>query len=299
MSCESQAIIKKGSKSFYFASRFFDSTTRQDCWDLYQWCRYCYDQIDNPPAGKPPAKILSNLYKDWDLAVRNKPCSAPFTIVRNLQVRHNIPSKYFTELLDGFAFDINWSPFETIGDLEKYAYHVAGVVGIKMAYVMGVTDAGALQNAVNLGIGMQLTNIARDVREDFQRGRVYLPKEWLQLEHLNPNTLAVERSNIALYRVVLRLIDHAEWFYRSGYQGLRYLPLRAALTISIASEIYREIGRQIRKLGPTSLENRTVVSDTRKFLCALRGILKVLPIALTKISNSWKVTKSRPHPETL
>ena len=123
---------------------------------------------------------------------------------------------------------------------------------------------------------MQLTNISRDVKEDFRLGRIYLPSEWLREAGVDSARLLDPSEQQKVYSVVLRLLDRADELYASGYSGLRYLPFRAALAVSIAGSIYSAIGQKIRAAGPRALESRTVVSLPHKLALVLSGTWRAL-----------------------
>ena len=158
-----------------------------------------------------------------------------------------------------------------------------------MSYVMGVSHERALNRAVDLGIAMQLTNIARDIKEDFERGRVYLPKDWLAYEGLSET--AIFENPRALYRVTSRLLNEAEKYYVSSYKGLKYLSLRSAFAIAIASGVYAEIGRQMLRRGPEALQSRTVIPKSRKIFIAVREAIRLLPLAVSRIFQPWSRTE--------
>ncbi len=185
----SRLIIEKGSKSFAAAAKLFDTETRENAYMLYAWCRHCDDVIDNQELGfdsKPQdaettRAILDQLRTQTQAAIDNVPSEDPvFEGLRYVLRRNDIPGRYPLELLDGFAMDAADHHYETLADTLQYCYYVAGVVGIMMAYVMGTRDEAALQRATDLGIAFQLTNISRDIREDAEIGRIYLPNEWLR-----------------------------------------------------------------------------------------------------------------------
>ena len=184
----SRLIIKKGSKSFAAAAKFFDAETRENAYMLYAWCRHCDDVIDNQELGfggrlqsaETTQQALSELYEKTRSAIDDKPSADPiFEGLRYVLKNNRIPERYPLELLEGFKMDAAGQEFRCFNDTLQYCYYVAGVVGIMMAYIMGVRDPQVLQRAADLGIAFQLTNIARDVREDFEIGRVYLPGDWL------------------------------------------------------------------------------------------------------------------------
>ncbi len=185
---ESRLVIERGSKSFALASLLFDEHTRESAHLLYAWCRYCDDVIDGQELGFT-AETTSDIGERERLfeletktrsAIAGSPTDEPiFIALSRVLARHEIPPRHPLELLEGFAMDVEGVTYSTLEDTLRYCYHVAGVVGVMMAYVMGVRDRETLNRASDLGIALQLTNIARDVVEDAEMGRVYLPGDWL------------------------------------------------------------------------------------------------------------------------
>jgi phytoene synthase len=265
-------MIDAGSKSFAGAARLFDPTTRESAMLLYAWCRHCDDAIDGEHLGRRTragrgghAQNLAELEARTRAALRGEPSSDPvFVALQRVAARHRIPERYPLELLEGFAMDVEGRRPETLEHLLLYCYHVAGVVGLMMAHVMEVQDDWALQRAADLGIALQLTNVARDVMDDARHGRVYLPLEWLAEAGVSPDEIAAPGERRRVARVVARLLDEAERFYASGEEGLRALPFRSAWAVAAARAVYREIGRLVRERGAGAWERRVIVSRPRK-----------------------------------
>ena len=157
--------------------------------------------------------------------------------------------------------DVEKRVYDDLEELLDYCYCVAGTVGLMMSHVMGLRRPEALGQAVALGQAMQLTNIARDVMEDHARGRVYLPGVTAPFADLRGTK-----------KVVDDILDHAETLYDRGLAGVRDLPLRAAIAVTAATFIYREIGRRIRRARPSILLTRVVVSRPRKFWLMARAL---------------------------
>ncbi|XGC81216.1 phytoene/squalene synthase family protein [Bdellovibrio bacteriovorus] len=271
---DSKTVIAAGSKSFYFASLFFTKKNKLDCWILYRWCRYCDDQIDQALNQTSAKEILQHLTFKTESAYQAAHCNEPtlFTEVAHVFKEHQIPFEYPQSLLAGFAMDVENRRYQTIQDLELYAYRVAGVVGLMMTKILGVKTSQADRHAIAMGNAMQLTNIARDVAEDFNRGRVYLPEQWVREACLVPEWILSRQNAADTYKIVLRLLDRADELYSEGRKGLKYLPWRARLAVSIASHIYQHIGTKIRKKGPNALNSRTIVSTSEKICLAVRGV---------------------------
>ncbi len=165
------------------------------------------------------------------------------------------------------------------GDAEliRYGYRVAGTVGLMMCGVLGVDEPEALPFAVDLGVGMQLTNICRDVYEDRAMGRVYLPAERLAEAGSSTDELLLGRSDPQVVsRIVRDVLGLAERYYRSADLGMRWIPLRSRVAILAASRIYRSIGRRlIRVHAGDPSHGRTVVPTWERGLHALGGLAQL------------------------
>lgn len=269
---EAEATIAAGSQSFAAAARLMPHVIRGDTVQLYAWCRHVDDVVDGQHLGTAaesvadPAARLAELRTATLASLRtDQPVGAPFQALRSVARRHDLPERWPLDLIDGLAMDVEGRRYTTICDTLDYAYHVAGVVGLMMAKIMGVDDEVALDRACDLGIAFQLTNIARDVRDDYRIGRVYLPSEWIdaagaKVEDGLPSS--------ELYAVVLQLLDTAELYYDSARVGLPALPLRAAWSIASALRIYRAIGHRIRSAGPQAYGARISTRGATKVLCA-------------------------------
>ena len=146
--------------------------------------------------------------------------------------------------------------YQTIDDTLLYCYHVAGVVGVMMAMVMGVKDRAVLDRACDLGLAFQLTNIARDIVSDHEVDRVYLPEDWLASAGLNRANMADVTHRGQLSKVANRLLDTAEPYYRSAMLGLPHLPLRSAWAVAVALKVYRAIGLKVRERGAAAWDLR-------------------------------------------
>lgn len=287
-----EKTIEAGSKSFAMASRLFRPAMRDDVRMFYAWCRHCDDVIDGQTLGgdAPDATLsqdeqklrLDGLKRDTILALEGKPVGHPafdgFCLVAR---KHQIPHRYPMDLLDGFAMDVNRHNYATLGDTLHYCYGVAGVVGVMMAIVMGVSPDrdDVLDRACDLGLAFQLTNICRDIIDDAQADRLYLPHEFLQAVGVEPTAPAIlaPENREAVTRAVTRLLDEADRYYESAMEGVPFLPTRAGAAVVAARNIYRDIGRVIRERGNAAWEQRAYTSKRRKTYLALRACLKVSP----------------------
>ena len=278
----SRETIRKGSKSFAAAAALFDAETRADAEMLYAWCRHCDDVIDGqelghgmaapgPDAARARLEALSAATR---AAFAGEPAQDPaFAAFQRVAQRRRIPERYALELLDGFAMDVEARRYETIDDTLEYCWCVAGVVGVMMALVMGVAadDLPTLRRAQDLGLGFQLTNIARDVMEDAANGRVYLPADWLGEAGVPLEAIQAPEHRAAVFAVTHRLLQTAEPYYDSAVAGLSALPLRSAWAIAAARGVYRQIGVIVNARGPAAWDERASASGAMKAWLALKG----------------------------
>lgn len=285
----SRLIIQKGSKSFATAAKLFDGETRDNAYMLYGWCRHCDDRIDNQELGfnsqpqslEATQAVLEELRTQTLAAINDEPSTdSIFEGLRYILKRNSIPGRYPQELLEGFAMDAADAEYNTLDDTLLYCYYVAGVVGIMMAYVMGTRDPAALQRATDLGIAFQLTNIARDVHDDAEIGRVYLPGDWLTEAGIARDEILDAKNSAALAQVVDRLLAEADRYYASANEGLRALDFRSAWAVAAARSVYREIGEMVRDRGESAWQERVVVRNRRKLVGIANGMLDAAKASL-------------------
>lgn len=268
-----EEIIRSGSKSFALASKLFDARTRHLVWDLYAWCRHCDDVIDGQALGHGRSAVgdregaLELLRRETDRAMDGaRDGSAPFVGLSHVAAATGLPRRFVHAHLDGFAMDVDGRHYASLDDTLEYCYGVAGVVGLMMAWIMGVRDESTLLRGCDLGLGFQLTNIARDVGDDLEAGRLYLPSQWLDEAGvvLRPGTVLVPEARAAVARVVARLLDEADRYYASAWHGVPHLQWRSAWAVATARHVYADIGREVRRRGDRAWETRVVVTKRRK-----------------------------------
>jgi phytoene synthase len=282
-----RAILAKGSRSFSRAAALLPRETRAGAYQLYAWCRYCDDLIDNQILGHSQSDLPSPPSTDQErlTALRTRTARAlagdpdddlVFRGLARIVRQHGIPTRHPEELLEGMAMDVAQRRYRTIDELTVYCYHVAGVVGVMMAHIMGIKDPETLARAEDLGIAMQMTNIARDVRDDAAVGRVYLPLDWLDEAGVSADTVGADHNSGKVAMVVARLLDAADGRYTRADRGISHLPFRSAWSIAAARFIYADIGRVIRERGDQAWQQRAVVSDRRKYLLVAKGLMATL-----------------------
>ena len=276
----SETTIKQGSKSFAKAAMLFDPQTRQSVMMLYAWCRYCDDVIDGQTLGHGQQELavaekmarLRRLQAETDRICNGEPSDIPaFAALAQVVQRHGVERRHLFQLLEGFGLDAAEARFLTLDDTLHYCYHVAGVVGVMMAKIMGAEDREVLHRAADLGIAFQLTNIARDVIEDMQVGRCYLPEQWLAERGVSRETMHLPQHHAALHALACDLVALAEQYYASARIGMAQLPWRSAWAIASALLIYRDIGLRVKAARPAAWDGRMQVSSASKLAHVCRG----------------------------
>lgn len=251
---EAALTIEKHSRSFSLATRFLPLRVRDDVKALYAWCRAVDNAVDEAASKTEAAHALCMLRGDISRIVAGEHTLHPASMwLKPLILQRGVNPKHALELITGMELDLNGFHVRTAGDLRRYCYHAAGTVGLMMVRLLGATDPRADAHAVALGTAMQMTNIARDVKEDAGMGRSYLPGIQQPLES--------ERTEIAT--AVSKVLRSAESEYRFAIDGLKYLPRDCRRAIHLALVYYREIGRQIERNDFGIMAGRTTVSKFR------------------------------------
>lgn len=266
------AAIRKGSKSFHLASMFLPRETRQAAQALYAFCRHADDLIDDARASR---QALDQLHHRLDLIYRGMPAAYPCDRAFARTVRtYAIPKAVPLALLEGFAMDISNRRYQTIQEVKSYASCVASTVGLMMSLTMRTGDRHALARAADLGIAMQLTNIARDVGEDARNGRLYLPIDWLEAAGVDTDDFMLSpRFSAALGGVIRQLLEEASLHYRLGHAGIMSLPANCRPAIRTAALVYEQIGAEIAANGYDSVSRRAHTGMGSKLALLLRASL--------------------------
>ena len=283
-------VLKRHGKSFYFARLFLAADTGDAAARLYRFCRLIDDIADESPD-KAQARIeLERIQHTINENASDHPIVNDFL---SLCHEYSIVRQHGNTLIMGVLQDLNPVALGSYSDLINYAFKVAGVVGLMMAPVLGSSRAG-YPFAIDLGIAMQFTNIARVILEDAKMQRRYLPADWVgdwspdQLQF--PTASQYQQINQA----AMQLLDLAETYYNSGISGLYYVSPKDKRAIAVAAYIYREIGRELLKRDCDYRKGRVVIGTTRK--CVLAG--KALwAVGTGKVANKQVVHDPLMHAE--
>ncbi|MBI1186133.1 MAG: phytoene/squalene synthase family protein [Alphaproteobacteria bacterium] len=269
-------LIRTGSRSFYAASLLLPDDLRTAAYALYAFCRVSDDAVD---ASRDPAAALQRMRARLDDIYAGAPRGAVDRRLADVVRAYRLPRPLFDALLEGLAWDVEGRRYETLDALYAYAARVAGAVGAMMAGLMRVRAPAVIARACDLGLAMQLTNIARDVGEDAAMGRLYLPRAWMWEAGLDPDAWLTRPSfSPALASVIARLLDAADKLYARADLGIAALPPRVRPGMRAARLIYAEIGAELARRGYDSIAARTRVSASRKLSLMAQAYAPFSPI---------------------
>jgi len=265
-----RSITATHARTFFFASHFLPAKTRDACYVFYAFCRTVDDTYDHPGSHPPlpddPAEALTYIL--------NRPDQYPFaSLLELLMETYQVPRTWLVDLIHGCQWDQKPVQLETGEQLLLYCYLVASVVGLVQARIFGLQKQEAYHQALHMGIGMQLTNILRDVGEDFHRGRIYLPRESFSQFQLPFHPLKAEQSNPTAWKQLLEsFASLARAHYREAQKGIPCLqPGSARRATRIMSTLYEDILTQIQRQNFPVNHQRCYVPLTRKLILALKA----------------------------
>lgn len=255
--------IRHGSLSFHAASRLLPARVRDPALALYAFCRLADDEVDL--SDRKQAAVCS-LHERLDLVYAGRPRNAaPDRAFTAMVEMFEMPRALPEALLEGLAWDAEMRTYDDMSGVRDYSARVASAVGVMMCVLMGVRDRNALARAADLGVAMQLTNIARDVGEDALEGRLYLPLDWLDHAGIDPERfMADPRPTKAVRAMVRQLLIEAERLYNRSESGIAALPRACRPGIFAARFIYAGIGTQLRGMGHNSIDARAYTGKGQK-----------------------------------
>lgn len=264
------SVLARHGSSFHFASHLLGACHGQRATRLYAFCRRVDDLVDEASDPLAAGRALDALESALRSGVGGP---AWLSDLRALQFETGLTNAPLLDLIEGVRHDLGEVALDSEEELIAYSYRVAGSVGLMMCAVLDVRDARADPFAIDLGIAMQLTNIARDVGADARLGRRYLPASWVDGASAAEILAPSEKLQAQLRAATARLLELAERYYASGEAGLGFLPPRARLAILTAARVYRGIGARVAWAGYRSWDRRAVVGGARKLGHAAGALL--------------------------
>lgn len=266
-------ILRAGSKSFHLASRLLPARIRMPTYALYAFCRHADDAVDDAGSDRGARAAVDALRRRIDRVYADRGLDSVVErsfarVVSGFEIPRAIPDA----LVEGMEWDALGHAYETIEDVRAYGVRVAGTVGLMMTLVMGRRDPEVLARACDLGVAMQLSNIARDVGEDARRGRLYLPETWLAEAGVDrARFLADPTPEPGIRDVVARLVADADVIYSRADAGIAHLPADCRTAIRAARLVYSAIGDVVRRADFDSVTRRAVVPKHQKLWLVMRA----------------------------
>ena len=275
--------LKKHAKSFYFAGLLLDKQTLHDASVLYAFCRQLDDAADIEDMSEKSVK-LQQLITDYRTDHSQNEINIAF---KALKKQYQLNSQFIDDLILGVSSDLQFKQPKDLKELIFYSYQVAGTVGGLMARILGATNEKAWRFAIDLGIGMQLTNISRDVKEDALNNRIYLPQDQLGSD-IDATTILNPEHKTKVYHVTKEILNTADKYYQSGFSGIYYIPKKNKFSILIAGMLYQSIGSKVLNNNEKFLKQRVYLTMFEKIIILIKEYLKQ-----TKTLN-----QAEPHHQT-
>ncbi len=275
---ECRLITRREAKNFYFAFLTLPEARRKAIYVVYTFCRYCDDSVDAERSADDKLAMLNDLRQKLGQAYCGRADGSIFLGLADVAAQYDIPQEYFQEVLAGVESDLIMSRYATFQDLRSYCYQVASVVGLICLQIFGYQDARAKEYAVDLGLAMQLTNIVRDVQEDLEFGRVYLPQDELARFGYSEEELQAGVVNESFRELMRFQAQRARKFFDSGFLLLPYLSPRSRACPAVLGRLYSKVLDRIEAADYDVLHHRIALSKAEKLrVTAQTWLTSMLP----------------------
>jgi 15-cis-phytoene synthase len=278
-----EAVARSRARNFYYSFVVLPAPKRRSMCAVYAFMRYCDDISDGSSSVESKQATLQRWREQLKAAVsENAPADPIFPAFRDSLERFSIPAEYFSWVIDGAEMDLTVNRYETFVDLYRYCFNVAAAVGLVCLQIFGYKEESAKKYAEHCGIAFQLTNILRDIKEDAEMGRIYLPREDLERFHYTPDDLRHGILDERFRKLMAFEADRASGYYT---QARKLLPLvesvsRPALWAMI--EIYSGILNKIVRSNYNVFDSPIHLSNSKKASVALKALaMRIMPANLT------------------
>ena len=272
-------ITRREAKNFYYAFLTLPAAKRRAIYAAYAFCRHCDDSVDEEASTDAKLKALTDLQASLDSAYSGTASSPVYVALADVALNYDIPQDYFQEIILGVESDLVKDRFQNFGELREYCYRVASVVGLICLQIFGYEDDDAKEYAVDLGLAMQLTNIIRDVREDFDMGRVYLPQDEMARFGYSEEDLKNGVRNQAFHDLMEFQAKRAREYFDLGFKLLPYLSRRSRACPAVLGALYSKVLDRIEASDYDVLESRVSLSKAEKIgITAKTWLGSMLPL---------------------
>ena len=276
---ECRSITRREAKNFYYAFLTLPSTKRKAIYVAYAFCRHCDDSVDQVGTTEEKLSALAALQTDLDRTYLGEADTPVYLALADVAATYDIPKAYFQEVISGVESDLIKNRYESFEELQRYCYQVASVVGLICLQIFGYNNPVAKQHAIDLGLAMQLTNIARDVQEDLSYGRIYLPQDELAQFGYTEEDLRAGVVNEAFVELMRFQTQRAKSYFRSGFQLLPYLSIRSRACPAVLGQLYQKVLEHIEEADYDVLNQRISLSTLEKVrVTAQTWLANMLPL---------------------
>ena len=274
-----RTITRREAKNFYYAFLTLPAAKRRAIYAAYAFCRHCDDSVDEPTSTDAKLTALAELHSNLDATYSGDAVGPVFLALADAAQQYGIPQDYFREIILGVESDLVKDRFENFDELRKYCYRVASVVGLICLQIFGYEDDAAKGYAVELGLAMQLTNIIRDVREDLEMGRVYLPQDEMARFGYSEEDLKNGVRNQAFLNLMGFQSQRAREYFDRGFKLLPYLSRRSRACPAVLGAVYSKVLDRIEASHYDVLESRVSLGKAEKIrITAQTWLGSMLPI---------------------
>lgn len=259
-------VTREQAKNFYYAFVTLPPAKRRAIYAAYAFCRLCDDIADEPLSTEAKVHRLAEARARLGDAYGGRPDGPVFAALWDAAQAYHIPQEYFQEVVRGVEMDLTQSRYRTFDDLHTYCYRVASAVGLICVTIFQYRDPRARDYAVDLGIAMQLTNILRDIREDAQRGRIYLPQEEIERFRCSEDELCRGIINDSFVQLMRFQVERARRYFASGKRLLPLLSRRSRACPAVLHGLYSRVLDKIEARGYNVFAERVRLSTGEKLL---------------------------------
>ena len=261
---ESRDITRREAKNFYYAFLTLPQERRRAIYVAYAFCRYCDDAVDTAESVDQKMATLESLHASLNDAYTGRTSDPLFLALADVADRHDIPEEYFKQVIHGVESDLTKVRYQDFEELRSYCYQVASVVGLICLQIFGYKDDSAREHAIDLGLAMQLTNIARDIQEDLGLGRIYLPQDEIARFGYSEEALEAGIVNESFIDLMRFQAQRARGYFDSGFKLLPYLSPRSRACPAVMGQLYSKVLQRIEEAEFDVFQHRISLSKTEK-----------------------------------
>ena len=263
-------VAKEHAKNFYYAFRTLPREKRRAIYAAYAFCRHCDDIADEDLPHDEKMRLFADTRRRLTESQDGSAQDPVFMALGDAAKAFGIPAEYFEQIIEGVEMDLTKTRFQDFDELKTYCYHVASVVGLVCIEVFEYEDQAAKEHAVDLGIAMQLTNIIRDVKEDADRGRIYIPQDEIRSFGYSEEELLAGVSNDSFKSLMEFQADRARRYFEGGSRLIGLLPSHSKACPAVLQGLYSALLTRIEDSGFDVFDRRIALSGPEKAILAGR-----------------------------